>query len=86
MSTSPTLIAFKLKHFNCRTTVKSLIPIKYVKDAIFWEVYEIAKGLEKTSQQTLRHTHLENLVYATDIKRNSIIKAELTSVNWLRHH
>ena len=53
---------------------------------IFWEVYEIAKGLGKTSQQTLRHTHLENLVYATDIKRNSIIKAELTSVNWLRHH
>ena len=35
MSTSPTLIAFKLKHFNCRTTVKSLIPIKYVKDANF---------------------------------------------------
>ena len=33
MSTSTTLIAFRFKTFNCRTTVKILIHIKYVKNA-----------------------------------------------------
>ena len=33
MSTSATLIALRLKRFNCRTTVKILIHIKYIKNA-----------------------------------------------------
>ena len=30
---------------------------------ITWELLEITKGLAKTSQQTSRRIHLENLVY-----------------------
>ena len=33
MSISATLIALRRKSFNCRTTVKILIHIKYVKNA-----------------------------------------------------
>ena len=33
MPTSATLIALRRKSFNCRTTVKILIHIKYVKNA-----------------------------------------------------
>ena len=62
MSTSATLIAFTLKSFNYRATVKSLIHIKYVKNANHLGMFEIEKGLTKTFQQASWHIYLENLV------------------------
>ena len=66
MPTCATFLALRLKSFNCRTTVKTLIHIKYVKNANqlgTWELFEMTKGLAKTFQQTSRRIHLESLVY-----------------------
>ena len=62
MSTPVTLMAFRLKSFNCRTTVKILLHIKYVKHGNHLEIVRIAKGLAKKSEQTSRRIYLENRV------------------------
>ena len=84
MSTSVTLTASRLKSFNCRTTVKVLIHIKYVKnesEKITWELFEIAKQLAKTFQQTSRHIHLENILSTTDFKRNSSVAFKASCIH-----
>ena len=66
MSTSGTLIAFRLKNFNCRTTVKILIYIKYVKNASH---LEIVRNSEKTRKNI-----------AANIKTYSSLKSGLQSI------
>ena len=79
-STSAALIAFRLKRFNRRTTVKLLVPIKYVKGANHLGSVQNSKRTRKTSQQTSRHTHLENLVYTTNSKRNNFIVFKMKGI------
>ena len=54
MSTSATLAAARFKSLNYRTTVKILSFDNCIKYQITWELFEIAKRLAKTSQQTSR--------------------------------
>ena len=77
ITTFATLISFRLKSFNCGTTVKILIHSKYVKINI-----EIAKGLAKTSQQTTKQQDVFILkIWSTnDLKRDNFIVFKMKRV------
>ena len=62
MSTSATLTTFRFKSFNCRTTENFLIQIKYMKNENHLGIVQDKERTRKTSQQTSRRIHLENLV------------------------
>ena len=62
MSTSAKLTTFRLI-FICRTTVKILIDIKYVKNAYHLTIVRNSERARKKSQQTSKRIHFEYLVY-----------------------
>ena len=69
MSTYTPLIAFRLKSFICRTTVKILIHIKFesLENCSKW-----AKGLTKASQQTSKLHPIETTSVCKTVQHVSV--------------